>query len=200
MGKTVIINALPRAPKSKSRRYAQLLAQHCPTPTQYLEARPTNYPALRSAIEEAEGVVLVFPLYADSIPATLLNFLKHLQQNPTFNKPAVSVLVNCGFIEPRQNNVAVQQVQLFCSQCGYPFGAVLKVGSGEVILDTPFKGLVEAKVKQFATAIATGQSAEYQVCMPLPKRVFLAAAKRYWLQRGRQNGLTRQQMKTQQIE
>lgn len=55
----------------------------------------------------------------------------------------MSVLINCGFLECRQNDVAVEMVRLFCRQNGYRFGSVLKIGSGEAIWDTPFRLLVE---------------------------------------------------------
>ena len=100
----------------------------------------------------------MFPLYADGIPVTLLNFLKTLEANPPQHKPTVSGSINCGFLEPEQNDVAVQMVGLFCSQNGYPFGSVLQIGSGEAILSTPFQMLVRGRMKKLASAIAKKQS------------------------------------------
>lgn len=63
--------------------------------------------------------VLFFPLYVDGIPVTLLNFLKALEENPPLQKPTLSVVVNCGFIEPYQNDIAVRMLQLFAKGNGY---------------------------------------------------------------------------------
>ena len=53
-------------------------------------------------------MLLVFPLYADGIPATLLNFLKSLENNLPDKKPVISVIINCGFLEYTQNDLAVK--------------------------------------------------------------------------------------------
>lgn len=83
--------------------------------------------------------LFVFPLYADSIPVTLLNFLKTMEVNPPQKRPVISVVINCGFMEPQQNDIAIKMLQLYCKKNNYPFGSVLKIGSGEAILNTPFR-------------------------------------------------------------
>ena len=200
MGNVMILNGSPRAPKSNSRRYAELFAAGCKAHTEYFNLTKTNHQALCLKIGEATDVLLVFPLYADALPVTLLNFLKFLEKNPPENRPVVSVLVNCGFLEVHQNDVAVQMVQLFCKQNGYPFGSVLKIGSGEAILDTPFRFLAARKIRHFARSIAQGTYQSFQVTMPLTKKWFVSAAADYWIRYGKRNGVTKEQMQTMQIE
>ena len=77
MGKVMIINASPRAPKSNSKQYAQLFSKYCHSDTEYYEVKKSNHLALCPMIENFSDIVFVFPLYADSIPVTLLNFLKN---------------------------------------------------------------------------------------------------------------------------
>ena len=50
-------------------------------------------------MNDFSDMLLVFPLYADGIPATLLNFLKSLENNLPDKKPVISVIINCGFLE-----------------------------------------------------------------------------------------------------
>ena len=126
--------------------------------------------------------------------------LKTLEEHPPRHRPTVSVLINCGFLEPGQNDVAVQMVELFCGQNGYPFGSVLKIGGGEAILDTPFRGLVRRKLRKLAGAISAGRHRSLQVTMPLPKRLFLRASTAYWTDMGGRGGVTREQMATMEIE
>ena len=151
-------------------------------------------------MEGFSDVLLVFPLYADGIPVTLLNFFKSLEENPPRHKPVVSVLINCGFIEPEQNDVAVKMGRLYCRNHGYPTGSVLKVGSGEAFLTTPFRFLVEGKIKKLAASIASAEYRELRVTMPLPKRMFIKASSTYWEEYGKKNGVTREDMETMQIE
>ena len=200
MEKLIILNGSPRAPRSNSKQYAALFAEHYPVKTEYCEIRRNNHLQLCEAVDTATKLLFVFPLYADSLPVTLLNFLKTLEQHPPRQKPIVSVLVNCGFLEPRQNDVAVEMMQLFCSENGYPFGSVLKVGSGEAILTTPFAGLVRRKMKRFARAVAENGNQTFSVTMPLPKRLFLRASTTYWTEYGKKNGVTKEEMQRMQIE
>ena len=103
-------------------------------------------------------------------------------------------------MEPEQNDTAVDILRLFCEQAGYPFGSVLKVASGEAILSTPFRFLVQRKVKRFARAVALGERLTLQVTMPLPKGVFLRASRSFWTQYGAKNGITPEQMASLEIE
>lgn len=112
----------------------------------------------------------------------------------------VSILINCGFLEPQQNDIAVEMIRLFCSQNGYPYGSVLKIGSGEAILDTPFRLLVQRKIGKLARSIEARKNRTDQVTMPLPKWMFLNASTVYWSNYGKRNGITREQMSTMEIE
>ncbi|MEI3305405.1 MAG: hypothetical protein V8R40_04855 [Dysosmobacter sp.] len=145
-------------------------------------------------------MLFAFPLYADGLPVTLLNFLKSLEAAPPQNKPTVSVLINCGFLEPQQNEMAVEMMRLFCRQNHYPFGSVLKIGSGEAILDSPFRFLAVRKIRRFAGSIAKGSYGTFQTTMPLPKGLFVKAAASYWINYGKKFGVTKEEMQTMQIE
>lgn len=110
------------------------------------------------------------------------------------------MLVNCGFLEYRQNETALRMVRLFCRRNGYAFGSVLMLGSGEAILESPFRFLAVRKVKRFARSVSEGRDEVLHTTMPLPKRLFVMASTRYWIQYGRQFGITREQMQTPEIE
>ena len=71
-------------------------------------------------------------------------------------------------------------MRLFCRQNHYPFGSVLKIGSGEAILDSPFRFLTVRKIRRFAGSIAKGSYGTFQTTMPLPKGLFVKAAVSYW--------------------
>ncbi|MGO5029397.1 hypothetical protein [Candidatus Agathobaculum pullicola] len=200
MGQVMLINASPRAPKSNSKQYAEMFAKVCPIETSYFAVTRNNHRELCQSMEDFSDVLLVFPLYADGLPVTLMNFLKTLEQNAPRWKPRVSVLINCGFMEPEQNDIAVRMIRLFCKQNGYPFGSVLKIGSGEAILSTPFRILVRSKMKKLAAAIAAEKAQTWKVTMPISKNMFLRASTSYWTNYGKRNGITKEQMETMKIE
>ena len=200
MGKVMIINASPRAPKSNSKQYAQLISKYCILNTEYCEVKKSNHLTLCQMIENYSDIVFVFPLYADSIPVTLLNFLKTLEENIPSKKPTISVVINCGFIEPYQNDIAVKMLQLYCSKNGYQFGSTLKIGSGEAILTTPFRIFLKAKMKKFAVSIVNRRYKNFQVTMPISKKMFIKASTIYWENYGKKNGISKEQMENMQIE
>lgn len=200
MEKVMVVNASPRAPRSNSKKYAELFMKHCHTPTEYFSITDKNHLELCGEMDRFTAILLVFPLYADGIPVTLLNFLKTLEQNPPKQKPMVSVLINCGFMEPEQNDIAVKMVQLFCEGQGYPFGSVLRIGCGEAILTTPFKALAERKIKRLANLILRGKKESLKVTMPIPKKMFVKASSGFWEDYGKRKGVTREQMATMEIE
>lgn len=201
MGDLLILNGSPRAPRSNSRRYAALAAGHWTSGSAVCRDILGADPAvLRGELERAAHVLLVFPLYADALPLPLLKFLIALEEEPPRNRPTVSVLVNCGFLEPHQNDVAVDMVRLFCSRNGYPVGSVLKIGSGEAILDTPFRLLAAWQIRRLVRSMVRGTHRPFSAAMPLTRRQFVAASTAYWLRAGRRNGITRSQMEAMEIE
>lgn len=200
MDKVLILNASPRAPRSNSKEYAKLFSKFYHGKTEYLDIKRTNHAALIEKLSDFSDLLFVFPLYADSIPVTLLNFLKDLEQVTPARKPTISVLINCGFIEPQQNDIAVEMMRLFCRKNGYPFGSVLKIGSGEAILSTPFQVFLNAKVKKLARSIFLHRYQVFQVTMPIPKRMFLKASSIYWEEYGKRNGCSKEEMQTMLIE
>lgn len=200
MGEILIINGSPRAPRSNSKQYAELFQKYCNMHTAYCPISKTNHNELCAKMEKASDVLFVFPLYADSLPVPLLHFLKHLEAYLPKHKPTISVLINCGFLEYQQNNAAVDMMKLFCKQNGYPFGSVLKIGSGEAILSTPFRILVQRKIKQLAASIAKNADRTLHITMPIPKKAFVKASTKFWIAYGKRNGCTKEEMETMQIE
>lgn len=200
MAGILILNGSPRAPRSNSKRYAALFMNRCKMQCEYQNITKSNHAALCEKMNEVSDVLLVFPLYADGLPVTLLDFLKTLETCPPERKPVISVLINCGFFEHHQNDIAVRMVELFCRQNGYQFGSVLKIASGEAILDTPFCGLVKRKLGQLAAAIVQGKARVLHVSMPLTRGMFVRASTRYWVSYGKKNGVSREQMAVMEIE
>lgn len=151
-------------------------------------------------IENYSDIVFVFPLYVDSVPVTLLNFLKAMEDNALLKKPTISVVINCGFIEPYQNDIAVKMLQLFARKNGYPYGSTFKIGSGEAILTTPFRIFLKERMKRFAVSIERQRYNDFQVTMPISKKMFIKASTAYWENYGKKNGISKEKMEIMEIE
>lgn len=118
MGKLLIVNGSPRAPRSNSRRYIeQFLPCWGETADQYTALRGGPL-----SPEDCTDLLLVFPLYADGIPAVLMRTLKELAVWRGTARPRIHVLVNCGFLEPEQTRPAVEMVRFFANDMDFPGG------------------------------------------------------------------------------
>ena len=104
-------------------------------------------------MENCSNVLLVFSLYVDSIPVPLQRLLEGMEQYAFRKKPTVHVILNCGFLEAKQNQIASDQIRLFCRQNAFPFGSVLRIGAGEAVLNTPFSFLAKQQLKRMACAV-----------------------------------------------
>lgn len=201
MDRLLILNASPRAPRSNSRIYASLLERYCLR--RFLVdnrvLNTVNHRSLCRRIDRIHHLVLVFPLYIDTIPVTLLDFLKALERHRLHYKPTIHMIINCHFLESEQNSIAVRTIKFFCSSNGFPFGSALCIGSGETIMKTPFRYLVRYKIKAFATAILRSKAQELRVSTPLSKSLFIRASSRYWLKLGKEHGNTRNAMERMDI-
>ncbi|ONI44264.1 hypothetical protein AN641_05755 [Candidatus Epulonipiscioides gigas] len=196
----IILNGSPRAVQSNSKEYAHMLKQYCNIESQYFNITHSNHLRLCDKMQDFKQLVLVFPLYVDSLPVTLLNFLKTLEQNSPQKQLIVSVIINCGFIEYTQNDIAIEMIKLFCKQQNYLLGSTLSIGSGEAILGTPFKRLVVAQIKQLATSLEKQDYKNFHITMPIPKKLYLKASNNYWINYGKKYGISKKQMKTLKIE
>lgn len=200
MEKILIVNGSPRAPKSNSKRYAEIFMRHSPMDSTYRQLTKKNHTELCKEIADYSHLLLVFPLYADALPVGFLQFLKNLEATPPSRKPTISILINCGFLEYEQNETAIRMMKLFCRRNHYTLGSVLMLGSGEAILDTPFKFIATLNIRQLAQSISSGNYRTLCATMPLSKRLFRMAAEIYWTHYGKRFGTTKKQMKTMQIE
>ena len=194
------MNGSPRAPKSNSKRYAEIFMHYCPMETDYHNITKRNHEELCAILGSYTDVLFVFPLYVDALPTVFLNFLKTLEACPPTYKPMVSILINCGFLEPEQNEVAVRMMKLFCRRNGYTMGSVLMLGGGEAILNTPFKYIATRNIRRLAQSVASENYRALRATMPLPKSLFRLAADIYWTGYGKQFGITKKQMQTMEVE
>lgn len=200
MGKILILNGSPRAAKSNSKRYAEIFIRHCPVETVYRNITKKNHLELCAETGNYTDILFTFPLYADSLPTGFLSFLKILETNPPIHKPVISILINCGFLEYEQNVVAVRMMELFCRRNGYTMGSILMLGSGEAILNTPFKYIAIRNIRRLAHSVASGKYQTFSTTMPLSKTLFRLAADIYWTQYGKKFGTCKRQMQTMDIE
>lgn len=200
MGTLMIVNGSPRAPKSNSKFYIQAFLSRWTGHCKLYSVTERRHRSCLEELEECTDLLLVFPLYTDALPSGLMEFLQAVLAAGRQAPLRVHMVVNCGFREPAQNQVAADMIRLFCKRGGFTFGSCLLMGCGEAFPSTPFRGIAERKLRRLATAVARGEQLCLTAAMPLTRGLFLRAANRYWRRRGEANGLTPEQMATPEIE
>lgn len=200
MGKVMILNGSPRAPKSNSKKYSEIFMKYSRLQCDYFNITKSNHLKLIAEMENYSDVIIVFPLYADSLPVGLLNFLKNLENNLPAQRPVISILINCGFLEYEQNSVAVSMIRYFCRRNNFPIGSALMLGSGEAILETPFRYIAVRAIKRLSESVNKGNYKDISATMPLPKWLFKMAARSYWISYGKKFGVSEKEIQRLEIE
>lgn len=133
--RALLLNGSPRRENSLSlaNHLADLLSQkgiQCSTAHTFRDSIDT----LRSAMSEADLVVLSFPLYVDSLPGSLTEVLEQVAgQFTAENGQALAAIVNCGFPESGQAEVALGIVERFAAKTGFRWLGGLAMGAGSAM-------------------------------------------------------------------
>lgn len=199
MEKLIVINGSPRPAVSNSKKYIALFERYYPNEIQVFNALSKNYTKHLEALQKTDKVLLVFPLYADALPIPLMNFMKAVD-TAQLNPLKLHILINCGFFEPDQNNIALDILRLFCEKNGFQIGSILSIGSGEAILKSPFAFIAKWKIRQLAKSIIKNRQTTLKTTMPITKKMFIRASVLYWLNYGKRFGVTKDEMDTMKIE
>lgn len=200
MGKLMIVNGSPRAVKSNSKNYIEIVKKYINKDIEEYNAISKKIDLFISKLNGCSDLLLVFPLYADGLPVTLMRFLKELENAKLTQKIKIHVLINCGFVEPEQNDVAVEMIKLFCKKHHFEFSCVLRIASGEAILKTPFAFIAKWNIKKLVKAIEKDNQINIKCTMPISKKTFIKASTNYWIKYGQKNNITKEQMETMKIE
>ncbi|MBN1800781.1 MAG: NAD(P)H-dependent oxidoreductase [Candidatus Lokiarchaeota archaeon] len=89
---------------------------------------------LLDSVEEADVIVLAFPLYVDCLPAGVIKTLELIadlrKSKKEWKKQGFAVIVNCGFAEAHHNNTAVAICENFAEETGFDWKGALSLGMG----------------------------------------------------------------------
>ena len=154
---------------------------------------------LTASIETASVVVLSTPLYVDSLPAPVIHALHEIAarraESGDGNVPRFLSIVNCGFVEPWQNEGAQRMLQLFCSQARFESVGSLSLGS---------TGTMTKKVRQAFDLVAEAlheniriPDSVYELTKDrvIPQFLYILGGNMMWKRQAKANGLNRVQLK-----
>ena len=198
MGKLVIVNGSPRASKSNSLKYITELKKYIKDDTFVYNIISSKIDDFFKEVTIDSEIIFVFPLYADGLPSLVISFFNSLKKYK-FQNQKVHLIINCGFLEWQQNLVAREIFKLFCEDLNLNFSCSLLIGSGEAIMNTPFKVLVNRQLKGFANDIYNKKNKMRKVNMLLSKKNFIKASTKYWIKYGLKNGISKEEMERKEV-
>jgi len=154
-----------------------------------------------AAVQDAEAIVVIFPLYFFCMPAMLTRFLQDFAiRYPTASKMAnVYAIVNCGFPEPEINLEAMRVVESFCRHTCRTFGGGTLVSCGGMLLaaqQAPFmKPLFEeidglfSRIKKDLGSTEPAKPVLSNIAVKFPRFLYFLAGNSGWHMAARQNRL-----------
>ena len=147
-------------------------------------------------IKNGDNIVLSFPLYADSLPAYFLGFLKRLEKaaQGIVSQSKVYVIVNNGFYDAVQNHIAIRIVSKWCEKCGLTMGRALAVGAGGMAQAAPIgKGpllKLGTALEDIADNIKNSETGDTIFVEPaFPRFLYKLVGNMGFTKQGKENGL-----------
>ena len=138
--KTVIMSLSPRKSFSASLYYSKVVKLFMTKgEVSIVNFKTQNeFAALEQQLALIDNLVIVTPVYVDTLPSTVLEMLVKIE-NFAKNKSIklnVYAMTNCGFYEGEQNRLAQKTIEVWSEKCGFTYKGGLGIGAGVMIAFT----------------------------------------------------------------
>ena len=186
----LFINASPKLKMSNSEYFINLLN---------IKNKKINYiykdkyEDIEKNIYKANKIIFVYPTYIDIIPSKLINFIENYKGN--FNNKEIYLIINCGFLEPKNNDLGIKFMKNYIKEKQGIFKGYLSIGSVEVIgicKNNKFLKLIchdfLKKLKKFRKFINLSKNIELKTNIKLfNKKLFCIICNHYFKKNLRKN-------------
>jgi len=137
MSEFVFLNGSPKLKKSVSKFIIDQIISIIGEDSKYYRALDISKSEIQDEfikdVLSAKALIIVFPLYVDSIPAPLLKILEMLEgyarKSPN-NDLRVFAVINCGFFEPNHTLIALDIIKNFSLKSGFSWQYGIGIGCG----------------------------------------------------------------------
>ena len=117
---------------------------------------PADHARIIWQLRDAQAVVFAMPLYVDGIPSHVLRFMEEMEEVCREESLGLSVycIANNGFIEGRQNEPLMRQMENFCARAGLTWGGGVGIGGGVMLNVTRIMIFVDAGILALNTLLS----------------------------------------------
>ena len=202
-----MIDGSTKVSKSNSEYFLNILSDFIESKdiVKYKLSKKVDYEDIIKEINTIDTLVFAFPLYVDSLPSHVLEFLIMLEENFKDNLKGVSVYViaNCGFYEGKQNKIALNIMKCWCKKMNIKWAQGIGIGAGEMmggLRNVPMgKGPntnLGLALDNLAKNINENKSGDDIFTTPsmFPRFAFRLAANRFWISKANRNGLKKRDL------
>ena len=124
---------------------------------------PADYDRILEQLKDAQAVVFGLPLYVDGIPSHVLRFLEQMEDYCRQNDLHLNVycVANNGFIEGRQNEPLMQNLEHFCNRTGLHWGGGVGIGGGVMLNVTRILFVVDIALLVVNTVLSAARTGNF---------------------------------------
>jgi hypothetical protein len=147
---------------------------------------------LLTELDRSNLVILSFPLYVDSFPAPVIHALDriatHRKTADRDNVPRFFSIINCGFVEPWQNETAQQMLRQFCDQACLEWIGKISLGGGGTMnrsIRRAFRLVTEALHEEIVIPEEVYRLTRYRV---MPAWLYVLGGNFMWRRIAKKNG------------
>ncbi|MDP4090012.1 MAG: flavodoxin [Bacillota bacterium] len=206
MRKICFVNGSPKEKNSASQYFIDELCKLIDSSSYQINEVLVNGVPDYEEFADSDALVFVFPLYVDSLPSPVLEFLVNLEQNIPKSKKAARVyaVVNCGFFEGIQNRHAVRIIRNFSDKLGYKWRFGIGIGGGPFIWESregiPLSSKVKRPIYETLAEMAKdidgpeGTRENLLVSPKIPRFIYITASNSGWPKSAKAKGLTKKQL------
>jgi len=204
MKRVVAVNGSPKSAESTSGALIKTLEEYIGIKINSFRAvelvRREDAHKVIADVLKADVLLIVFPLYVDSLPAPLVKLLKQIEQAAktcSSSLPTVYSICNCGFYEAEHNSLALKMTRTFAKRIGAGYGYGLGIGCGGVLAQME-KGPVDnvyAALRDMGDTIMAENSKESEdafITPKMPRFLYKMGGNIGWRQMARKNAVLKQ--------
>jgi multimeric flavodoxin WrbA len=216
MKKITIINGSPRGEQSGSQMFIKEIKKLLNTDELNISEICIKDKNIKGETEatfkeilSSDSLLFVFPLYVDCLPSILLDFMEKLEEYVKINKeghcPKVYAVVNCGFLEGKQNINAIHIVENFANRIGFKWRFGIGIGAGEFMKSTenniPMQSKLKVKIYNALVELAEDIKSDKNeirsnlfVSPSIPRFLFLLSGNQFWVSKAKSNNLSKKKL------
>ena len=198
--KISIINGSPKAIKSNSEilgNYLLSLLKENEIKKYYsISVRLDD--KIKNQIYNSDVLIFLFPLYVDGIPSNLLKLLVEFEKKKVIKYGTkIYCIVNNGFYEGKQNQLAILQIKNWCEKVKARWGQGIGVGAGELLPHLkkyplgqgPLKNLGKVLDKFSANILTLKSDEDIYINPNWLRSLYFLQGSISWILKGRKNNL-----------